>query len=94
MLAKNVKCNNKKYLHHAPLIRTCIVVVIYNKSYAAPMYSLIQKIITLRAHKAHKFVCTVIWTVEFYAWTYFLTGGIDSFQLRNQEGSKSANHAE
>ena len=42
----------------------------------------------------NKFVCTVIWTVEFYSWTILLTGGIDSVKLRNQEGNKSANHIE
>ena len=46
------------------------------------------------SYKAHKFVCTVIRTVEFYAWTILLTGVIYSFKLRNQEGNKSANQAE
>ena len=48
------------------------------------------------ASEAHKFVCTVIRTAEFYAWTNLLSGGIDSFKLfklGNQEVNKSANHA-
>ena len=50
--------------------------------------------LSLSANKVRKFLRMVIRTVEFYAWTIFLTGGIDSFKLRNQEGNKSANHAE
>ena len=53
-----------------------------------------QAQLSLSANKAYKFVCTVIRTVEFYAWAILLTGGIDSFNLRNQEWNKSANHAE
>ena len=56
----------------------------------------IQEQLSLSPTKAHKFVCTVIRNVELYAWTILLTGDIDSFKLRNQEGNKSdsANHAE
>ena len=55
-----------------------------------------QKQLSLSANKAHKFVCTVIRTVEFYASTilHVFTGGIDSFKLKNQEGNKSADRAE
>ena len=48
-----------------------------------------QEQLSLSANKAHKFVCTVFRTVEFYARTILLTGGIDSFKFRNQEGNKS-----
>ena len=53
-----------------------------------------QEQLLLNANKARKFVCTVIRTVEIYAQTILLTGDIDSYKLRNQEGNKSANHAE
>ena len=53
-----------------------------------------QEQLSLSASKVHKFVCTVIRTVELYAWTILRTGGIDSFKLRNQEGNKSENLAE
>ena len=53
-----------------------------------------QAQLSLSANTAHKFVCTVIRTVEIYTQTILLTGGIDSFKLRNQEVNKSANHAE
>ena len=44
-----------------------------------------QEQLSLSASKAHKFVYTVIRTVEFYAWAIFLTGGTDSFKFRNQK---------
>ena len=53
-----------------------------------------QEQLSLSANKAHKYVCTVIRTVEFYVRTILLTEGIDSFNLRNQEGNKSVNHAD
>ena len=53
-----------------------------------------QEQLSLSANKAHKFVCTVIRTVQFYAWTILFTVGIDSCKLRNQEKNKSANNAE
>ena len=53
-----------------------------------------QEQLSLSASKVHKFVCTVIRTVEFYARTILLTGDIDTYKLRNEEGHKSANHAE
>ena len=42
-----------------------------------------QEQFSLSNNKAHKFVCIVIRTVEFYAWTILVTGGIDSLNLRN-----------
>ena len=50
-----------------------------------------QEQLSLSANKAHKFLCTVIWTVKFYACTIYLP--VDSFKLRNQVGNQSANHA-
>ena len=39
-----------------------------------------QEQLSLSASKAHKFVCTVIRTVEFYAGTLLLTGDIDEIK--------------
>ena len=38
-----------------------------------------QEQLSLSANKAHKFLCTVIWTVKFYAWTIYLP--VDSFKV-------------
>ena len=38
---------------------------------------LTQEQLSLNANKVIVFVCTVIRTVEFYAWTILLIGGID-----------------
>ena len=46
---------------------------------------LAQEQFSLSVKKVLKFVCTVIWTIEFYFWTCLVIEGIDWFKLRNQD---------
>ena len=54
---------------------------------------LTQEQLSLSASKVLESVCMVIRIVEFYAWTVLLIEDIDLFNLTNQEGNKSVNHA-